>query len=216
MSSSNCCFLTCIQVSQEAGQVVWYSHFLQNFPQFIVIHTVKGFGIVNKAEIDVFLELSCFFDDPVDIGNLVSCLIQRFLMSSQISPFLYDSLSSASSSGNFIHKVTKWLRQFTSAHHASSKQERTCPHSTVKPKSWALPWLAQHVSWAHSSSRYWWGYVRLIGPTLEVREVSTPPRSPGIFVGGQGRMNVRKLDHSLYCHSHTAHDQILALFTVLG
>ena len=61
MSSSNCCFLTCIQISQEAGQVVWYSHLSQNFPQFIVIHTVKSFGIVNKAEVDVFLELSCFF-----------------------------------------------------------------------------------------------------------------------------------------------------------
>ena len=72
MSSSNCCFLTCIQVSQEAGQVVWHAHLFQNFPQFIVIHTVEGFGIVNKAEIDGFLELSCFFDDPLDIGNLVS------------------------------------------------------------------------------------------------------------------------------------------------
>ena len=72
MSSSNCCFLTCIQVSQEAGQVVWYSHVFQNFPQFIVIHTVIGFSIVNKAEIDVFLEFSCFFDDPADVGNLIS------------------------------------------------------------------------------------------------------------------------------------------------
>ena len=72
MSSSNCCFLTCIQVSQEAGQVVWYSQLFQNFPQFIVIHTVKGFGIVNQAEIDVFLELSCFFHDPADVGNLIS------------------------------------------------------------------------------------------------------------------------------------------------
>ena len=61
MSSSNCCFLTCIQVSQEAGQVVQYSHLFNNFPEFVVIHTVKGFGIVNKAEIDVFLELFCFF-----------------------------------------------------------------------------------------------------------------------------------------------------------
>ena len=52
--------------------MVWYSHLFQNFPQFIVIHTVKGFGLVNKAEIDVFLELSCFFDDPVDVGNLIS------------------------------------------------------------------------------------------------------------------------------------------------
>ena len=52
--------------------MVWYSHLFQNFPQFVVIHTVEGFGIVNKAEIDVFLELSCFFDDPVDVGNLIS------------------------------------------------------------------------------------------------------------------------------------------------
>ena len=72
MSSSNCCFLTCIQISQEADQVVWYSHLFQNLPQFIVIHTVKGFGIVNKAEIDVFLELSCFFNDLADVGNLIS------------------------------------------------------------------------------------------------------------------------------------------------
>ena len=72
MSSSNCCFLACIQISQEACQVVWYSHLFQNFPQCIVIHTVKDFGIVNKAEIDVFLELSCFFHDPADVGNLVS------------------------------------------------------------------------------------------------------------------------------------------------
>ena len=72
MATSNCCFLICIQISQEADQVVWYSHLFQNFPQFIVIHTVKGFGIINKAEIDIFLELSCFFDDPVDVGNLIS------------------------------------------------------------------------------------------------------------------------------------------------
>ena len=52
--------------------MVWYSHLFQNFPQFIVIHTIKGFGIVNKAEIDVFLELSCFFNNPEDVGNLIS------------------------------------------------------------------------------------------------------------------------------------------------
>ena len=71
-SSSNCCFLTCIQISQEAGQVVWYSHLLKNFPQFVVFHIVKDFGVVNKGEVDVFLELSCFFDDPADVGNLIS------------------------------------------------------------------------------------------------------------------------------------------------
>ena len=72
MSSSNSCFLTCIQVSQETGQMVWYSHLFKNLPHFIVIHIVKGFGTVNKAEVDVFLELSCFFDDPADVGNLIS------------------------------------------------------------------------------------------------------------------------------------------------
>ena len=72
MSNSNCCFLTCIQVSQEAGKVVWYFHLIKNFPQFVVIHTIKGFGIVNEAEVDVFLELSCFFNDPTDVGNLTS------------------------------------------------------------------------------------------------------------------------------------------------
>ena len=116
MSSSNCCFLTCIQISQEAGQVAWYSHLLKNFPKLVVVHTVKGlcsmlscvrlfvtpwtvahhtplsvgfsrqqywsglpfpslvkcFGTVNKAEIDVFLKLSCFFDDPEDVGNMIS------------------------------------------------------------------------------------------------------------------------------------------------
>ena len=66
MSSSNCCFLR-----QKTGKVVWYFHFFKNFPQFVVSHTVKGFGIVNKAEVDVFLELSCFFDDPADADNLI-------------------------------------------------------------------------------------------------------------------------------------------------
>ena len=61
-----------MQISQETGQVVWYSHVLKNFPQFVVIHTIKGFSIVNKAEVDVFLELSCFFDDLPDVGNFIS------------------------------------------------------------------------------------------------------------------------------------------------
>ena len=72
MSNSNCHFLTCIHISLEAGQVVWYSHLLKKVSQFAVIHTAKGFGIVNKAEVDVFLVLSCFFHDPVDVGNLIS------------------------------------------------------------------------------------------------------------------------------------------------
>ena len=80
MSSSSCCFLTFIQIFQKAGKVVWYSYLLKNFPQFVVIHmiesfgmiTVKIFGIVNKTEVDIFLEFSCFFDDPTDVGDLIS------------------------------------------------------------------------------------------------------------------------------------------------
>ena len=71
MSGSNCCFLTCIQISQEAAKVVWYSHLLKNFLQFFVIHTVKGFSVVNEA-VDVFLESPHFFYDPMDVGNLIS------------------------------------------------------------------------------------------------------------------------------------------------
>ena len=78
-SSSNCCFLTCIQVSQEAGQVVCYSHLLKSFPQFAVIHTVRGFGAVNKSEVNVFLELSCFSNDPTDAGNVISALSKSSL-----------------------------------------------------------------------------------------------------------------------------------------
>ena len=74
--------------------MVWYSHLFQNFPQLILIHTVKGFGIVNKAEIDVFLELSCFFDDPMDVGNLISAFsktslnIQKFMVHVLLKPGL--------------------------------------------------------------------------------------------------------------------------------
>ena len=66
MSCSNCCFLTCTQVSQKAGNMVW------NCPQFVVIHTIKGFSVINEAEIDVFLEFSCFFYDPIFVDNLIS------------------------------------------------------------------------------------------------------------------------------------------------
>ena len=72
MSTSNCCFLSRIQVSQETGKVVWYSHLFKNFPQFVVIHTIKDFSIANEAEVDAFLKFPCFFYDSVDVGNLIS------------------------------------------------------------------------------------------------------------------------------------------------
>ena len=97
MSSYFCCFLTCILISQESGQVIWYSHLFKTFPQFVVIHTVKGFGIVNKAEVDVCLELSCFLYDPKDVGNLIfgssafskpSLNIWKFMVHMKLKPGL--------------------------------------------------------------------------------------------------------------------------------
>ena len=61
-----------MKISPEAGQVVWYSHLFKNFPEFVVVHTIKGFGIVNEVEVDIFLELFCFFNDTTDVGNLIS------------------------------------------------------------------------------------------------------------------------------------------------
>ena len=99
MSGSNCCFLICIQVSQEAGKVVWYSRIFKNFPQFVVIYTVKGFRVVNEAEVDVFLEFSSFFYYPVDVGNLISgssafskssLNIWKFLIHVLLKPSLED------------------------------------------------------------------------------------------------------------------------------
>ena len=71
MSGSNCCFLTYIQIPQEVDKVVWYSHLFKNFPLFVVIHTDKVFDIVNKVEVDVFLEISLFFNDPTNVGNFI-------------------------------------------------------------------------------------------------------------------------------------------------
>ena len=97
MSDSNCCFLTCIRVSQDAGKVIWYSHHFKNFPEIVVIHTIKGFNIVNKA--DVSLEFPCFFYDPTDVGNSISgssvfskpiLYIWKFLVPVLLKPGLKD------------------------------------------------------------------------------------------------------------------------------
>ena len=99
MSDSNCWFLTCIQVSWEAGKVVWYSHLFKNFPQFVVTHTVKGFSIINEAEVGVFLEFPWFFYDATDVGNLISgssaiskssLYIWNFLVHILLNPSLKD------------------------------------------------------------------------------------------------------------------------------
>jgi len=97
MSGSNCCFLTCIRVSQDAGKVIWYSHHFKNFPEIVVIHTIKGFNIVNEAEVS--LEFPCFFYDPTDVGNSISgssvfskpiLYIWKFLVPVLLKPSLKD------------------------------------------------------------------------------------------------------------------------------
>ena len=98
-SGSNCCFLTCIQVSQKVGKVVWYSYLVKNFLQFVVIHTVKSFSTINEAEIDVFLEFPCFLYHPANVGNLISgssafskssLYIWKFLIQVLLKPSLRD------------------------------------------------------------------------------------------------------------------------------
>ena len=124
MSSSNCCFLACIQVSQEAGQVVWYSHLFQNFPQFFVIHTIKGFGIVNKAEVDVFVELSCFIDDPTEMAIW--------------PPIRLPFLKPACTSGFIVHVLLKPDLENFEPYFTSTWDD-------VTPKSWNLPMTTREL-----------------------------------------------------------------------
>ena len=110
VSGSNCCFLTCIQISQEAGKVVWYFHLSKNFPQFVVIHIVKGFSVVNEAEIDVFLEFPCFFYDPED--PLAVCKssfnIWQFLVLVLLKPSLKDFEHNLASMWNVCSCMVIW------------------------------------------------------------------------------------------------------------
>ena len=114
MYGSNYCFLTCKQVSQETGRVVWYSQLFKNFPQFIVIHTVKGFGVVNEAEVGVFLEFPCFFCDPMDVGNLISgssafCKPSLYIWKLSVHILLKSVLCCALSSFSHVQLfVTPW------------------------------------------------------------------------------------------------------------
>ena len=127
MSSSNCFFLTCIQVSQKTSQVVLVFPSLSEFSTAIVIHTVKGFGIVNKAEIDVFLELSCFFNDPANVGNLISDFSAFSKTSLNIWKFMVHVLLKCVS-------CDRWRR---------SAAEKTYPTSKVRRRGCALleqPW----------------------------------------------------------------------------
>ena len=162
VSSSNYYFFICIHVSQDAGKVVWYSHLLKNFPQFVVIHTVKGFSIVNKAEVDVLLEFSCFLDyNPTDAGNLISgssafsksrLTIWKFTVRILLKPGL----------GNFEHYFASiW-----------SEVKWSC---SVVVRLFAAPWTVAYtasLSMEFSRQEYWSG-VPLPSPLQSTEEVKS-------------------------------------------
>ena len=113
-SSYNCRFLTCIQISQEAGQVVWYSHLLKNFPWFVVIHTVRGFSVVNE---EVFLEFPWFLSDPMAVGNLISgssifskssLYFWKFSFHVLLKPNLKDFENNLASMWNECNSIVVW------------------------------------------------------------------------------------------------------------
>ena len=115
MSSSNCCFLTCVQVSQETGKVVSYSYFFKNFQQFVMIHTVKGFSVVDETEIGIFLKFSCFLYNPANVGNLISsssCFskpsldIWKFMIHLILKPSMQDFKHDLTSMGDEYNCLT--------------------------------------------------------------------------------------------------------------
>ena len=114
MSSSSCCFLICIQISQEAGQVVWYSHLFKNFTEFVVIHTDKGFGIVKGAEIDLFLELFCFF------------IVQWMLAIWSLVPLLFPDLAWTSGNLQFTYYWSLAWRILSITLRASLRWVKSC------------------------------------------------------------------------------------------
>ena len=145
MASSNYCFLTCIQISQEAGKVVWYSHLLKNFPQFVVVHTVKGFDIVNKA--DIFLELSWFFDDSTDVSNLISGSPAFSKSSLNIWKFIVQVLLKPGLE-NFEHYFARlrWVQLCGSLNilwHCLSLglEKEMATHSSIL--AWRIPWMEE-------------------------------------------------------------------------
>ena len=118
MSGSNCRFLTHIQLSQDTGKVVWYSHLFQNSPPLVIIHTVQGFSIVNQAEVDVFMKFSCFLHDPMNVGNLIygssafskpSLYIWKFLVPILLKPSLKDFEHNINSMWNDCNCMVAWI-----------------------------------------------------------------------------------------------------------
>ena len=178
MSDSNCCFLTCIQVSQEADKVVWYSHLLKNFPQFVVIHTVKGFNVVNGGEVDVFLEFSCFFYDSTDVGNLISgssafsksiLYIWNFLVHVLLKPSLKDFEHYLASMWN-EHNCAVVLTLPFFGIGMKTDVFQSCGHCWV----FQICWHIECSTFRASSFRIWNSSARIPSPLLALFVVIFP------------------------------------------
>ena len=136
MSVSNCCFLTCIQISQEAGKVVWYSHLFKNFPQFVVIQTVKGFRLVNEAELDIFLELPCFLNDPMNVDNSISSFSLLFLLFSHSVVSLCDPMDCSTPGFPVLHHLPGLAQ--THVHWISDAIQPSHPLTSPSPPAFNL------------------------------------------------------------------------------
>ena len=134
-----CCFLTCIQVSQETGKTIWYSHLFKDFPQFLVIHTVKGFRLVNEAESDIFLELPCFPNDPMNVDNSVSSFSLLFLLFSHSVVSLCDPMDCSTPGFPVLHHLPELAQ--THVHWVSDAIQPS--HPLLSPSSPAFS-LSQH------------------------------------------------------------------------
>ena len=185
MSGSNRCFsyCCCIQISQEAGKVVWYSHLFKNFPQFVEIHTVKGFSVVSEAKIDVFLEFSCFFYDPTDAGNLIShssafsksnLYMWNFLVHVLLKPSLKDSEHYLAGASMWMSAIV-WQFELSLAlpfFETGMKTDlfQSCGHCWVFQICWHIEWNIFTVS----SFRIWNTSAGIPSPSLALFVVMLP------------------------------------------
>ena len=181
LSSSNCCFLTWIQISQEEGKVVWHSHVFKNCPQFVATHTVKGFGIINKEEVDVFLELSSFFDDPTDVGNLTSgssafpksrLNIWKFLIHILLKPGLENFVHYFASMWDECNSVVVWTLFCTAFLWSVMKTDlfQSCGHGWV----FQICWHIARSTFTASSLKIWNSSIDIASPPLTLFMVVLP------------------------------------------
>ena len=198
MSSSNCCFLTCMQISQEVGKVVWYSHLFKNFPQLIVIYTVKDFDIINKGLVDVFLEFSFFFYNPQTADQLYqrnSHTVKRVL--GTITDF--PTWGSGQEAEN-PQKIWLWrpvgfdYRTYTGLRNRflEGTNKTLCTPGPRRKEQWSHKRLTQTCLWV---SKSFWRRCGLVVACFRVRDTKCNSMCLGPFEGGS--CYIHYLHHSL-------------------